>query len=113
MKFLILMLALLIAAPTVQAGICDMDHSQEASQNTEMQHHGEDGGNHDCCDSEDTEANHFCDNSLDCSNSSTGMPALTAMSQKFDQWNRTYLCNLAEDCLAPSHSSPPFRPPIS
>lgn len=113
MKILILMLALLIAAPPVQAGLCDMDHDQEASQNKEMSHHGQDNNGHDCCESDDKESAHFCDNAIDCNNCSSALFAVTAINAKAFPWSRVSHCSLADSRLASSHSSPPFRPPIS
>ncbi len=90
-----------------------MDHDQEAAQHAGMQHDIQNDSEHDCCDKGDSDRERDCNNSIDCNHCTAGAVAIIAMSGKFLHWNRTYQSGLAEDGLAPSHSSPPFRPPIS
>jgi hypothetical protein len=109
MKFLILMLVLTISAQPLQAGSCDMDMGQEAS------HHSEQSENtgHDCCDSDDSESPKGCDLNTHCGFCSANLSALPNTFKANSGWVNHYSPGLSSGLVLPSHSSPPFRPPIS
>jgi hypothetical protein len=111
MKFLILMLVLMISTQPLQAGFCDMD--MEKSQNTphQMEHSDHDG--HDCCDSDDTDSQKGCDSEMNCGFCSTSVSALPGMIKINATLVHQYSQNFSSGVALPSHSSPPFRPPIS
>jgi len=113
MKTLILIIAILIAMPPVQAGSCDMDQGQEAVQHAGMQHDGQGDTKHDCCDSDDDETAPDCSDAMQCGHCSIGAPAIMMSLAKTIQWQHSYNCGFSEQCLPPTHSSPPFRPPIA
>lgn len=109
MKFLIFILILAISAQPLQAGFCDMDSSQESSHHMEQ---SEDAG-HDCCDSEDPESQQDCDGEMHCGFCSANVSAVPDVPKIDQSWTNGYSLNLSSGIVLPSHSSPPFRPPIS
>jgi len=114
MKYLALILAILMAVPTVQAGFCDMDQEQGSAPHADMQHQQQGNSSvHDCCDTGDTGENQGCDNMVPCGFCTAGLTGITALAGEPARWTRQYDCSLSDGCLTPSHSSPPFRPPIS
>jgi hypothetical protein len=109
MKFLILMLVLTISVQPLQAGFCDLDMSQETS------HHPEQSSDtdHDCCDPGDSESPQGCDGNMHCGFCSSNMPALPDILKATTAWVTNFSPDLSSGVVLPSHSSPPFRPPIS
>jgi hypothetical protein len=110
MKTLILILVLTMSAQPLQAGACDMDMSQESS------HHSgqtEDSG-HDCCETGDPESpQQDCDGNMHCGFCNANLPALQALLKVSSPWPHPQVQSLDSGEVLPSHSSPPFRPPIS
>jgi hypothetical protein len=109
MRFLILMLVLAISAQPLQAGSCDMDVGQEASHHSEQ---SEDTG-HDCCDPDDSESPQGCDGNMNCGFCSANVPALSRTLKVTAVWANSHSPGITSGVVLPSHSSPPFRPPIS
>jgi len=109
MKVLILFLALAISAQPLLAGVCDMESNQEAS------HHmvQADEGGHDCCDSDQDEQQPGCDGEMQCGSCGATVSALPDVFKVNARWENQYSLNLSSGLVLPSHSSPPFRPPIS
>jgi hypothetical protein len=109
MNYLILMLVLTISAQPLQAGFCDMDMSQEVS------HHSEQAADtgHDCCNSEDSESQPGCDGNMYCGSCSANVSALPRSPGNSTVWTQHHSPGNTSGVVLPSHSSPPFRPPIS
>jgi len=111
MKFLVFILVLSISAQPLQAGFCDMD--MEKSQ--ESPHHmdqSNDSG-HDCCDPDSTDSTEGCDSAMGCGICFVSVSALPSILRISPVWERHYYPDLWSGIVLPSHSSPPFRPPIS
>jgi hypothetical protein len=108
MKLLILILALSIAVPPVQAGACDFVQDQVASQPADS--------GHDCCPDDDSQAPEeqpSCDSQSHCGACTAGVVSMVPGNPLMVSWQQHYICSLASADLAVSHSSPPYRPPIS
>jgi hypothetical protein len=111
MKLLILFLVLAISAQPLQAGFCEMDMGK----NQQTSHHmdkSNDAG-HDCCDSEDPDSQEGCDNGMNCGMCFVNASALPSVMRFTPTWEHGYSTDFLSTLVLPSHSSPPFRPPIS
>lgn len=112
MKLLAAMLVLMIAAQPVQAGFCDMDLSGDSSSHAGMQHGMDtDSSAHDCCQSPDRDRDMGCSD-MPCGTCVAGVLAIPPASSLPALTPVGALINLYEGVITPSHSSPPFRPPI-
>jgi hypothetical protein len=118
MKFLILIIAIMIIAQPVQAGSCEAD--QGSSTEHSVMHEGGDshqgpdnGSGHDCCDSDKVDPQQGCDHQLQCGLCTAGVLGFAVIPSSFFIPPVNYVSTLSSGMLAPSHSSPPFRPPIS
>jgi len=111
MKLLILFLIVAISAQPLQAGFCDMDmeKSQESSHHMELS----DQDGHDCCDSDDSDTQEGCDGEMNCGFCFASVSALPSMIKMSATWTHDYSQGFSSGVVLPSHSSPPFRPPIS
>ena len=114
MRFLILILVMAISAQPLQAGFCDMDMEK----NQETPHHmgqmdPSDSGGHDCCDTNDSDSQDGCDSLMDCGFCIATVPAIPSMMKFGASWVHKYSAHFPSGFVLPSHSSPPFRPPIS
>ena len=109
MKALILILALAISAQPLLAGACAMETNQEAPNQLEQ---ADDGG-HDCCDSDQVEQQQGCDGEMQCCSCGATVSALPDVFKVNARWENQHSLNISSGILLPSHSSPPFRPPIS
>jgi hypothetical protein len=116
MKILVLILVLALSAQPLQAGSCDMSMEKEQETSQHMGHSGHEqpeNQGHDCCGSGDTDSSDGCDGNMDCGPcfvSFTAIPALVRFAAVF---THQHTPNLSSGVVLPSHSSPPFRPPIS
>ena len=109
MKFLTLLLVLVISAQPLQAGFCDMDLGQNTSHHPEQA----DDTDHGCCDTDDSESLQDCDGKMHCGFCSANASALPDTLKVKATWVNYYSPGLSSGVVLPSHSSPPFRPPIS
>lgn len=111
MKFLILILVLAISAQPLQAGVCDMDmeESQETAHPMDMS--GSSG--HDCCDTEETESDEGCGDGMNCCMCFVSVSALSSIPRVIPLWSQPAYREASTGVILPSHSSPPFRPPIA
>ena len=111
MKVLIFILVLAISAPPLQAGFCDMDMGK----NQQKSHHmaKSEKADHDCCDPDRTDSPEGCDSGMDCGFCFVHATALPSVMKFTPTWERIYSVNFSSGLVLPSHSSPPFRPPIS
>ena len=103
------MLVLMISTQPLQAGFCDMDMGQETSHHTQQS----DDTGHGCCDPGDSETQQGCDGNMHCGFCSANVPALPGALKVTTTWVTFYSPDLSSGIVLPSHSSPPFRPPIS
>lgn len=116
MKLLVAMLVLMIAAQPVQAGFCDMERSGDSGSHASMQH-GMDAENsaHDCCQlprvGSDPGRDSGCSD-MPCGTCVAGVLAIPPAASLPALAPVGALINLYEGVITPSHSSPPFRPPI-
>ena len=111
MKYLTFVLVLLISIQPLQAGYCDMETGQEAPQT--MDH--SDDGSHDCCDSDDSDNSDFqseCDGMMHCGSCHASVSTLPSILKFNTRWATSYSPELSSGFELPSHSTPPFRPPI-
>ncbi len=111
MKVLIFILVLAISAQPLQAGFCDMDMGK-AQQKTHHMDKSE-PGNHDCCDPDRTDSPDGCDGGMNCGSCFLHASALPSVMKFTPTWEHTYSLDISTGLVLPSHSSPPFRPPIS
>lgn len=87
----------------------DMENSQESSHlMPEPKNEG-----HDCCDPEDSESQEGCDGEMNCGFCFANVPALPEFLRLNSDWVSLFSLDFSSGFIFPSHSSPPFRPPIS
>ena len=116
MKFLVLIMALLIAAPTVQAGYCDMESGQGPDFSQSAADERADTENHDCCpddDSVDQEAGGSCEGLTHCCSCFLGATAIPVELTPVSSARNHAVIRFNTGLVAASHAHPPFRPPIS
>ena len=111
MKLLILFLIVAISAQPLQAGFCDMDMEKSQETSHHMDQSEPDG--HDCCDSDDSDKQEGCDGEMNCGFCFASASALPGMIKINATWTLHFSRNFSSGVVLPSHSSPPFRPPIS
>lgn len=112
MKMLVAMLVLMIAAQPVQAGLCDMDLSGDPTSHAGMQQRMDaDSSAHDCCQSPDRDRDMGCAD-MPCGTCVAGVQAIPAAASLPALAPVGVYIDLHEGVITPSHSSPPFRPPI-
>lgn len=111
MKLLILFLVLAISTQPLQAGFCDMDleKSQQASHHMDES----DAAGHDCCDTDDPDSRESCDAGMNCGLCFVSASAIPSSMKFAPDWEHGYSMGFLSALALPSHSSPPFRPPIS
>lgn len=122
MKVLILFLVLAISIQPLQAGSCAVDmgkapqgqhqtsHKMDHEMDHEMDHSG--GGGHDCCKTDGADSPHGCDNTMNCGFCFVHASALPSVMKLALTWEHNYSVDFTTGLVLPSHSSPPFRPPI-
>jgi hypothetical protein len=111
MKTLVFILVLAISSQPFQAGFCDL--SPETIQGTGHHMDDPDQGSHDCCDPKPMDSKDQCDNGMNCSRCFLPISALPVMLTPASTWEQCWFMGLSSGLVLPSHSSPPFRPPIS
>jgi hypothetical protein len=109
MKFMILFLILAISIQPLQAGFCDMEAGQDITHNME---HADDG-NHDCCDSDDSGSLTECESMMHCGSCHAAYSSLPTIYKFNAGWVTHYFLGSSSGGVFPSHSAPPFRPPIA
>lgn len=113
MRFLTLIMILVISAQPLQAGFCVMGMDQGQSVASDMSTDMDHGGGHDCCDTETSEAEPSCEGGSHCGHCTVASPALPTVFRVPVAWSPAGEFEISGGVLLPSHSSPPFRPPIS
>jgi hypothetical protein len=116
MKFVILLLILMLTVPPVQASGCAHDHGSagEAPMEHPMDH--SQAGQHDCCETDESEGSSECPEMDDCSSclSATGSaPAIPVTGARVVPACMAQVDLNGPGLLSPSHSMLPFRPPIA
>lgn len=111
MKLWILILALAISAQPLQAGVCDMEMEENQESIHLMDMSGKQG--HDCCDTEDTDSRDGCDAGMNCGMCFVSVSAIFDIPRVEPVWSRSVYRESSMGVILPSHSSPPFRPPIA
>ena len=109
MKYLVLILAILVALPTVQAGYCSMGEVQDST----VQDASE---GHDCCpgDAADEAVDEGpCEDGDHCSACMIAVSALSASLTPISHARPDARFTAPLPFVAPSHSAPPYRPPFS
>ena len=109
MKILLLFLIITIGAQPLQAGFCDMETDQDTAHH--MNHH--EGGEKPCCESDPTETQIDCSSEMQCGFCNASVSTVLAISNFNVSWLHDHSGSLSSGVIALSHSSPPFRPPIS
>jgi len=113
MKLLTALLVFMIAAQPVQAGFCGMGSSGDSGPHAAMQHDQEpQPAGHDCCQTPDSDGDQNC-SEMPCGSCATGLQAVPLAAQLVAIRPVTQHFSLGEGWVSPSHTSPPFRPPIS
>jgi hypothetical protein len=111
MKLLILILVLAISAQPLQAGACDMDMEKNQESTHHMDMSGPNG--HDCCDTEDTDSLDGCEAGMNCGMCFVSVSAISSIPRTVPVWSHLVYLESSSGVILPSHSSPPFRPPIA
>jgi hypothetical protein len=116
MKLLAALLVFMIAAQPVQAGFCDLDLSGDADPHAAMQHGSESNGSgHECCQNAgsgpDGDSGSNCSD-LPCGFCIAGVQAIPPAASVAAMLPTQRETVLSDGQIAPSHTSPPFRPPI-
>ena len=113
MKLLVLILALAISTQPLQAGFCAMDMGK--SQETPHQMDGATDTGHDCCDTDETDAQQEegCDGNAHCAPCFVSTPVLPVMARLQLSWTPQYAESVLPNLALSNPTSPPFRPPIS
>ena len=110
MKFLILFLVLSISAQPVQAVQCDIDMETGSLLTHYLEH--SDHNTPDGCDIDRPDLKNGCDNAIQCVFCGATVSLISAHSID-TEWGSRYSPDLSTGVILPSHSLPPFRPPIS
>ena len=107
MKLLLLMLALIIALPSVQAGGCAMGGAADST---------EQAAGHDCCPGETEEAPEQeppCDENGHCAGCFISVAVVAMELRPIEQKFPVTVFAVSLPALVPVHAAPPYRPPIS
>ena len=115
MKLLILILVLAISTQPLRAGACDMDMEKNQETSHHMAHSDQDSdqNSHDCCDTNDADQQDKCDGGMNCGFCLANGFAIPGLIKISPSWGNHYSPALSTGVNLPSHSSPPFRPPIA
>jgi len=111
MKFVTLFLVLMISIQPFQAGYCDMEAGKAAPHH--MQKMQTDDGGHKCCKPGQPETGHGCPGDMLCGFCNAPVSTLQALNLAPVAILRLRSMSSAQDAIAPSHSPPLYRPPIS
>jgi len=112
MKLLAALLALMIAVPPLEAGVCAMQSSGDSGQHASMTHHAPDQpAEHDCCDPEDSEEGRDCSDRMHCMGCSVIAAVVPLQAFPLQHPQPQLRSSFDAGQLAPSHATPPFRPP--
>ena len=113
MRILSLILILAISAQPLQAGFCAIDIGQGSSADMASQMDMSDSDDHSCCDPEESESDTGCEAGMHCGMCTAAVPLVPEIPRIASILNSSHVSMLEGGHLLPSHSSPPYRPPIS
>lgn len=113
MKLLTLILILAISIQPLQAGFCAMDMEQGPPQDMAQDMDMGNSDGHGCCDPEESDSESACEGGMHCGFCTAGVSLLPEIPRLSPTWHPDYTFSLSAGTIVPSHSSPPFRPPIS
>lgn len=74
--------------------------------------HGE-SANHDCCEADGSDPRQGCEHQLQCGFCTAGVLGFTVIPAAVSMLPPVRNDVFSSGALTPSHSSPPYRPPIS
>lgn len=114
MKFLALVLALVMAVPPVQAGLCGSAAAGEKAGHATMHHgHGGHASSHDCCQPHKKDGAPECPGLTACTHCATVASLLPAIPEldSIPLASREPQFRLGH--VTPGHTTLPFRPPKS
>ncbi|MBT8038780.1 MAG: hypothetical protein HKO85_01600 [Xanthomonadales bacterium] len=116
MRQLVLTLILALTLQPLQAGGCAMDAAIDQSQTavkSAMPVDDTEAGAHDCCDTADQEQDSGCGSDAFCCPCMASVSLLPVEALVTQAAPNHHGPVVAADQVTPSHSVPPFRPPIS
>jgi len=126
MKYLTLFLIVTIAALPLQADFCVVATNPDASEQSSIigqdslesatQEHGRLGaahGGHDCCNPGQEDPSDSCEFGLQCGFCTAGVLSINDINPPGSYFPMSRTENFNSGVMAPSHSSPPYRPPIA
>lgn len=116
MKLWILILVLAISAQPLQAGSCDMDMEKNQETSHHMDHSDMDHSDHEghkCCDSDESDSPTGCDSNMNCGPCFVSVSMISNLTKLSAEFSHHYTPGLSSGVVLPSHTTPPFRPPIS
>ncbi|MFT5770508.1 MAG: hypothetical protein ACI9H8_002497 [Lysobacterales bacterium] len=115
MKTFFLVSAIILYGQPMQAGYCDMGTEQSPEQNTTVIDglHGDLEGTGDCCNDETSQPSNDCDGAAHCGSCVVSATAVIELSRYIVDLQTGQPFALSIPGLAPSHSVPLYRPPIS
>lgn len=113
MRILTLILILAISTQPLQAGFCAVDMQQGQPSGTQMPMDMDHSDDHGCCDTQNSDSDESCENGSHCGFCTAAAPLIPSSVRIGAHWVYAYDFDAANGNLLPSHSSPPFRPPIS
>lgn len=112
MKLLAALLALMIAVPPLEAAGCDMQPSAGSGQPASMMQHSPDqSSEHSCCEPDGSDDSRDCDDRMHCSGCAVVAAVVPAAAFPLYYPQPELRTSLDAGTLAPSHATPPFRPP--
>lgn len=109
MRFLILLMVLLMNIQPAAAEFCDMQAGAQASHHASM----DEGEQDECCEADPEMPRQKCDHASHCGSCTAALYLTTLKPTAATTWVGSYGHDMAGGLLTPSHSAPPFRPPIS
>jgi len=109
MKWVLALLILVMNMQPLAADACDVAASGQAAHHAQVEHETHDR----CCDPETMPNDEACEHASACGYCSAISPMLVQRFKTASAPTLTFDRDLAAGQLAPSHSAPPFRPPIS
>lgn len=117
MKWLSIILALAIAVSPLASHACATDGFEVSHSEAGMGHdgHGADAptAGHDCCAGDAPVQSSDCGSAGHCPDCLAGSPGLATTDSPITNALPVYRMALDGSTLAPSHASPPFRPPAN
>ncbi len=109
MRVLLLLLILAIMAQPLQAGRCEM----ESDRPMQLKQIIDKGSSHDCCKQVKDHGSDECDLMLQCAGSGSCSQTCPDDSDEPIPRPRVFDLSFLDAELRPSHSSPPYPPPIA